>query len=38
VGYLACIGIMRHAYYILVGKPSGKSKRKWEGTIKLDIK
>jgi hypothetical protein len=29
---------MRNVYVILDGKPEGKSKRKWEDNIKMNIK
>jgi hypothetical protein len=42
-GHLACIGKMRYAYKILVGKPEGKTplgrpRRSWEDNIKKIIR
>jgi hypothetical protein len=41
-GYVACMGEMRDAYIILVGKPEGKRtlgrpKRRWEDNITSDL-
>jgi hypothetical protein len=42
VGHVACMGVRRGIYRILVGKSEGKSlpgrpKCKWEKNIKLDL-
>jgi hypothetical protein len=41
-GYIACMGKMRNAYKILVGKPEGKRllgkyRRKWGDNIRMDL-
>jgi hypothetical protein len=41
-GYVACMGEGRGAYRILVGRPEGRrplgrSRRRWEENIKMDI-
>jgi len=41
-GYVACIGERRGVNRVLVGKPEGKrplgrSRRKWEDNIKMDL-
>jgi hypothetical protein len=43
VGHVACLGKIRSAYKILVGKPEGKrtlgkSRHKWEYNIKIDLR
>jgi hypothetical protein len=40
-GHVACMGEMRNAYKILLGKPEGqrplgKPRRRWEDNIKMD--
>jgi hypothetical protein len=42
-GYVACMGEMKRAYTILVGKPegttpSGTFRRKWEDNNKMDLR
>jgi hypothetical protein len=42
-GHVACLGEMRGAYNILVGKPEGRrplgrSRRRWEDYIKMDLR
>jgi hypothetical protein len=42
-GYVACMGEMKNAYIILVGKPEGKRplgrfRRRWEDNIRLDLR
>jgi hypothetical protein len=42
-GYVACIGEVRGAYNILVGKPEGsrplgRPRRRWENNIKMDLR
>jgi hypothetical protein len=32
------MGAIRGAYGILVGKPEGKSRRRWEDNIKIDLR
>ena len=41
-GPIACAGVRRGAYSILVGKPEGKrplgrSRRRWEDNFKIDL-
>ena len=41
-GHMACMGDMRGAYRVLVGrnegkKPLGRSRRRWENIIKTDL-
>jgi hypothetical protein len=37
--HVACMGVMRIAYTILVGKPEGKRPLcRWEDNIKMDLK
>jgi len=42
LGYVGCMGEMRNAYNILVGKPEGKrpleSRYRWEDNIRIDIR
>jgi hypothetical protein len=43
VGNLACMGKIRNAYTILVGKPEGRRslrrpRHRWEDNIKMDIR
>jgi hypothetical protein len=35
---VARMGEKRNAYRILVGKPEGRPRRRWEDNIKIDIK
>jgi hypothetical protein len=42
-GHVEHTGVMRNAYYILVGKPEGKSPlgrfiRRWEDSIRMDLR
>jgi hypothetical protein len=42
-GHIACMGEIRNAYKILIGKPEGKgplrrSSNRWEDNIKMDPK
>jgi hypothetical protein len=42
-GYVACMGEMRNAYKILVGRPEGKKplrrpRHKWEDNIRIDLR
>jgi hypothetical protein len=41
-GHVACMGEMRNAYSILVGKPAGKRplgkpRHRWEDNIRMDL-
>jgi hypothetical protein len=43
VGHVACLGEMRNAFIILVGKPEGKRplrrpRCRWEGNIVMDLR
>jgi hypothetical protein len=43
VGYVACMGEMRSAYKVLVGKLEGKRqlgkpRHRWEDNIKMDLR
>jgi hypothetical protein len=43
VGHVVCIGKVRGAYNILVGRPEGRRqlgrpRRKWEDNIKMDLR
>jgi hypothetical protein len=42
-GHVACIGYVRSAYNILVGKPEGKRplgrpRRSWEHNVRIDVR
>jgi hypothetical protein len=42
-GHVACMGVMRGAYNILVGRPEGRRplgrpRRRWEDNIKMDLR
>jgi hypothetical protein len=42
-GHIACMGASRNAYRVLVGRPEGKrpvgkSRRRWEDNIKMDLR
>jgi hypothetical protein len=42
-GHVACMGEMRNAYNIWVGKPEGKKplgkpRRRWEGNIRMRLR
>jgi hypothetical protein len=42
VGHIACLGRMKNAYKILVGKPEGKrplerARHRWENNFKMDL-
>ncbi|KAJ4445523.1 hypothetical protein ANN_12203 [Periplaneta americana] len=42
-GHVACMGESRNAYRVLVGRPEGnrplgRSRRRWEGNIKMDLR
>jgi hypothetical protein len=34
--HVACMGVKRNAYRILVGKPEGRPRRRWVDNIKID--
>jgi len=41
-GHIACIGELRNAYSIFIGKPEGKRphekfRRRWEDNIRVDL-
>jgi hypothetical protein len=43
VVHAACVGEMRNAYKILVGKPEGRRslgtpRRKWEHNVRMDVR
>jgi hypothetical protein len=43
VRHIACMGEMRNAYNILVGKPEGKRplgrpRHRWEGNVRMDLR
>jgi hypothetical protein len=38
MGYVARIGEMKNAYKMLVGKPEGTPRRRWEDSSSADIK
>jgi len=42
-GHVTCVGEMRNAFKMLVGKPEvkrqlGSSRRRWEGNIRMDLR
>jgi len=42
VGHIACIGVIRGAYRVLVGKseikrPLGRHRHRWEVNVKMDL-
>lgn len=42
MGHVACVGAMRNAQWILLGKPErkrplGRPKHRWENSIKVDL-
>jgi hypothetical protein len=38
VEYVACMGIMRNLYCILVGKPLERSSYGWKDVIEMEVK
>jgi hypothetical protein len=37
-GHVACMGEVMGAYNILVGRPEGRPRRRWEDNIKMDLR
>jgi hypothetical protein len=36
--HVARMGRMRKGYKILVGKPEGRHRRRWEGNVRMDLR